>query len=142
MLKLLIAVDGSDHARRAIETAARLSAQVGEAQALLLNVGEGAVFYGELTPIDYEGLEQARLAHQRRLLDEARSHARGCGMQQVSTLSATGSTADEIARVADEQGVDQIVMGTHGKGALGSLFLGSTAQRVVHLSKVPVLLVK
>ena len=142
MLKLLIAVDGSDHARRAIEAAARLAAQVPQSQALILNVGEGAVFYGELTPIDYEAMEQARLAHQRQLLDEAQAHARACGLQQVNTLSAMGVTASEIARVAEEQGVDQIVMGTHGKGALGSLFLGSTAQRVVHLSKVPVLLVK
>jgi nucleotide-binding universal stress UspA family protein len=34
------------------------------------------------------------------------------------------------------------VLGTRGMGALGSFFMGSVAQRVVHLSKVPVLLVK
>jgi nucleotide-binding universal stress UspA family protein len=33
-------------------------------------------------------------------------------------------------------------MGTHGRGAVGSLLIGSVAQRVVHLAKVPVLLVK
>jgi nucleotide-binding universal stress UspA family protein len=53
-----------------------------------------------------------------------------------------GEPAAEIVRLADERGVDQIVMGTHGRGAVVSLFLGSVAQRVVHLSKVPVLLVK
>jgi nucleotide-binding universal stress UspA family protein len=142
MLKLLIAVDGSDHSRRAIDAAARLAAQVQEVQVLILNVGDGAVFYGEMAPLDYDALEHARQQLQRQLLDEAEAHARASGLQHVSTLAALGVTATEIARVAEEQGVDQIVMGTHGKGALGSLFLGSTAQRVVHLSTVPVLLVK
>jgi len=142
MMKMLIAVDGSDHARRAIEAAARLAQQLPRPEVLLLNVADGAVFYGELTPLDYEALEQARQQAQQQLLQDALAHAQACGLKSASTLSAVGPTANEIARVAEEQGVDQIVMGTHGKGALGSLFLGSTAQRVVHLAKMPVLLVK
>jgi nucleotide-binding universal stress UspA family protein len=39
-------------------------------------------------------------------------------------------------------GADMILIGTHGRSALGGLFLGSVAQRVVHLAAVPVLLVK
>ncbi len=142
MLKLLIAVDGSDHSRRAIDVAAKLAAHMTQVQTLILNVSDGAVFYGEMAPIDYDALEQARLQHQQQLLDEAQGHARASGLQDVSVLAAVGATANEIARVADEQGVDQIVMGTQGKGVLGSLFLGSTAQRVVHLANMPVLLVK
>jgi nucleotide-binding universal stress UspA family protein len=138
----LIAVDGSDHARRAIEAAARLAALAKDAEAVILNVGDAMVYYGELTPYDYEAVERAQREFQEKLLDEAKAHALACGLRQVRTLSAVGVTANEIVRVADEQGVDQIVMGTHGKSALGSLFLGSVAQRVVHLCKVPVLLVK
>lgn len=142
MWKMLIAVDGSDHARRAVEAAARLARELQAVEAVLLNVGDAAVYYGELPPFDYESIERARRQHQERLLDEALAHARGCGLQAVSTQSAVGMAANEIVRVAQERDVDQIVMGTHGRGAVGSLFLGSQAQRVVHLAKVPVLLVK
>lgn len=142
MLKLLIAVDGSDHSRRAIEAAARLAALAKDVEALILSVGDAMVYYGELTPYDYEAVERAQRESQQKLLEEAKAHALACGLQQVHTQSAIGVTANEIVRVANERGVDQIVMGTHGKGVLGSLFLGSVAQRVVHLSTVPVLLVK
>lgn len=142
MLKMLIAVDGSDHARRAVEAVARLAAQMPAVEVVLLNVADAAVYYGELPPFDYESIERMRRQHQERVLEEALAHARGCGLQALSTQSAVGMAASEIVRVAEQRAVDQIVMGTHGKGALGSLFLGSVAQRVVHLAKVPVLLVK
>ena len=51
-------------------------------------------------------------------------------------------TATEIVRVAKLEGVDPIMMGTRGMGALGKLLLGSTANKVVHLAEVPVTLVK
>jgi nucleotide-binding universal stress UspA family protein len=45
-------------------------------------------------------------------------------------------------RVASEKKCDQIAMGTRGMGAVGTLFLGSVAQGVIHRSTIPVLLVK
>lgn len=142
MLKLLIAVDGSEHARHAIEAAGRLASQLPGVQALLLNVRELPVFYGDLPAYDFESVDQAGRQHQAELLAEAQAIARGCGLQQVELQAAQGLAAPEIARVASERGVDQIVIGTHGRGALGGLLLGSVAQRVVHLADVPVLLVK
>ena len=142
MMKMLIAVDGSEHSRRAIEAAARLARQMQSVEVVLLNVADAMVFYGELPSFDLEAVERAQRQHQERLLAEALAHARACGLQQVQTQSAVGPTAQEILRVADERGVDQIVMGTHGRGAVGSLLLGSVTQRVVHQAKVPVLLVR
>jgi nucleotide-binding universal stress UspA family protein len=141
-MKMLIAVDGSEHARRAIEAAARLVKQMPSVQVVLLNVADAMIFYGELPPFDLEAVERAQRQHQDRLLSEAAAHARACGLQDVLTQSAVGLAAPEILRVAEERGVDQIVMGTHGRGAVGSLLLGSVAQRVVHQTKVPVLLVR
>lgn len=142
MLKVLIAVDGSVHAQRAIEAAARLQARTNGLDALLVNVRQWPLFYGELPPLRYELIEQDQVQHQKELLEAALATARRSGLEHVSTLSEVGEPATEIARVAEEKGVDQIVMGTHGRGAVGSLLIGSVAQRVVHLAKVPVLLVK
>jgi nucleotide-binding universal stress UspA family protein len=141
-MKMLIAVDGSEHARRAIEAAARLAGQMQSVQVVLLNVADAMMFYGELPPFDLEAVERAQRQHQERLLAEAEAQARACGLQDVLTQSAVGLAAEEILRVAEERGVDQIVMGTHGRGVVGSLLLGSVAQRVVHRTKVPVLLVR
>jgi nucleotide-binding universal stress UspA family protein len=141
-MKMLIAVDGSEHARHAIEAAARLARAMPAVEVVLLNVADAMVFYGELPPFDIEAVERAQRQHQEQLLAEAEAMARASGLQNVLTQSAVGLTAQEILRVADERGVDQIVMGTHGRGVVGSLLLGSVAQRVVHQAKVPVLLVR
>ncbi len=53
-----------------------------------------------------------------------------------------GTPAEEILRVAQREKVQQIVMGTHGRGVLGRALMGSVAQRVVSGCTVPVLLVK
>lgn len=142
MLKLLIATDGSDHAGRAIEAAARLCKLVPETEVVLLNVRELPVYYGELPAYDFAAIEEAASLNQTKLLEEALAKARASGLQQVVTEAAVGVPATEIARVAQERAVDQIVIGTHGRNALAGLVMGSVAQRVVHLVNMPVLLVK
>jgi nucleotide-binding universal stress UspA family protein len=142
MLKMLVAVDGSAHARRAIDAVARLAPQItGGVHVVLLNVGAPMLYYGDLPPFDAEPVERAQRAQQERLLAEALADARAGGLAEVRTQSALGEPASEIVRVAAEHGVDQIVMGTHGRGAVGSLLIGSVAQRVLHQARVPVLLV-
>ena len=52
-----------------------------------------------------------------------------------------GKVAETIIALADSLQSEQIVMGTHGRGALSELLMGSITLKVVHLSKIPVLLV-
>ena len=64
------------------------------------------------------------------------------GDLRVSTVIGRDvSPANGILRVAAEQNVDMIAMGTHGRSGLGHFFLGSVAERVVRYAKVPVLTV-
>jgi nucleotide-binding universal stress UspA family protein len=53
-----------------------------------------------------------------------------------------GEPAEVIARFAKEQGCDEIVIGTRGLSGISSLLVGSVATKIIHLSDVPVLLVK
>ena len=55
---------------------------------------------------------------------------------------SVGHIAETIAQYAKENGVSQIVMGTRGMGAISDLVLGSVATKVIHLSSVPVTLIK
>jgi nucleotide-binding universal stress UspA family protein len=54
----------------------------------------------------------------------------------------TGSPFAEIVNYADEQKIDLIVMGTHGRGAVAHMLLGSVAERVVRKASCPVLTVR
>jgi nucleotide-binding universal stress UspA family protein len=142
MLKLLIAVDGSDQALRAVDWCARMARGGVPVQVVLLHVRHLPVQYGEISAANVAALDAAQKKLQEQALAEAQSRALGGGLDLRALLRAAGLPAQEIVRVAAEQGVDQIVMGTHGHGAAGSLFLGSVSQRVVKLSPLPVLLVK
>lgn len=138
MAKILIAVDGSPHSRRAVEQALRL----GQSPEIhLLNVqipiqsGHARMFVGREDLQDYyreEGL--AALQEARAILDAA-------GVPYTHHI-AVGHVAQTIAAYAKEKGFDQIVLGSHGRGALTHLLLGSVASDVLRLAEVPVTLVK
>ena len=53
-----------------------------------------------------------------------------------------GEEPESIARYAKARGADLVVMGTRGMGTISNMLLGSVSARVIHLSPVPVLLVK
>jgi len=53
-----------------------------------------------------------------------------------------GNPIDEINRTIDEQAIDLVVMGTHGRTGLRHLMVGSVAERVVRSSRVPVLTIR
>jgi nucleotide-binding universal stress UspA family protein len=59
----------------------------------------------------------------------------------IASVLREGNAEDEILTVADEQGVDLIVVGTHGRSGLSRALLGSVAESVLRHAKVPVLVV-
>lgn len=146
MLKILIAVDGSEHANRAIEAVGKMVRSSLDMEAILLCVRSGAIldpiFSGGYTAATIQKFEEEQKKQQDAILAKAAEHAKAQGLKLGEPTRAFGVIANEIVRIANETKVDQIAMGTRGMGAAGSLFLGSVAQRVTHLSPVPVLLAK
>ncbi|MBL8341161.1 MAG: universal stress protein [Rubrivivax sp.] len=142
MLKMLIAVDGSEHARRAMAAVAALARNGLALKVALLHVRDEPIVYGEVPMMSYDVIENAQKAHQEAVLAVAEQQAREFGLELLPSRRAVGYASAEILREAEAFGAEQIVMGTRGMGAMKSLVIGSVAQRVLHDAKVPVLLVK
>lgn len=62
--------------------------------------------------------------------------------RQVSTFVAAGDAASEIAAIAEREGADLIAMATRGRSGMVRGLLGSVADRVLHIARVPVLIVR
>jgi nucleotide-binding universal stress UspA family protein len=62
--------------------------------------------------------------------------------QPTELVTCLGDPRQEIVRFAKERGIDLIVMGTHGRGGVAHLLLGSVAERVVRTAPCPVLTVR
>lgn len=60
----------------------------------------------------------------------------------AKTFVRFGKPEDEIVRFADENQIDLVVMGTHGRTGLAHMLIGSVTERVVRTSKVPVLTIR
>ncbi len=121
--RILVPVDGSELAARAIPCAARVARRSGAEIILVEAVSDlGRIHHSEVE------LEQVvdRLRHQ----DIAARAVVHCG-----------APATVVLEVADDQGVDLIVMCTHGRSGIGRWLYGSVADSVLRRSRLPVLLV-
>ena len=141
-MKILIPVDGSDNALRAVEHVVREMPLLKEApQLLLLNVqwnvatGNVKLFIDQKTIDDYYR-EQGEAA-----LKEARAALEAAGLAYRYHISI-GTPGEAIAQYANDQHVDRIVMGRQGMGGLQALLLGSVVGKVLHLATCPVVLIR
>ena len=141
-MKFLIAVDGSDHANRAIDAIGRLAQSSLDLEATLICVSPEPMFYGDYTATTIQNIEEEQKRQQNTILTKATERAVEQGLKLGEPVRAYGVIANEIVQAADKMHADQIAMGTRGMGAVSNLFLGSVAQRVLHHSGVPVLLVR
>jgi nucleotide-binding universal stress UspA family protein len=140
MKRILVPVDGSDISTRALRVAAE-RARLTKGELHVLHV-EPPMHYEEMRVyVLREDLEKVRAAASRSVLDAAAQVASAEKVAHVEHLRH-GEVAHTIADLVQAQGIEEVVMGTRGMGALGSLFLGSVAYRVVHLVHVPVTLVR
>ena len=141
-MKILLAVDGSVHSRKATTALIKNTALYKRApEVVLLNVYYPVpkVNFGPLVSRNmgisyYQEQGERALADSKRLLDKA-------GIRYQAKVLA-GPISQTIIRQCRAQHCGLIYMGTRGMGSLGGMLLGSTATKVVHLAAVPVVLVK
>ncbi len=140
MRRMLVAIDGSDLSMRAANEAADLASRL-EAAVTLVYVVEPP---GPAADLPSERTLRALLDALRRTGDRHLHEARArCAERGVlaETVLKEGDPAAEILRTARERGVDLIVCGSHGRGFVGRMLLGSVSGKLVHRAQVPVLVV-
>lgn len=140
MQKILIPVDASGNARRAVEYAATVARQSPGMEVVLLNVRE------ELEPrvhamLKHDQIQAVQGEEAALVLEPLQKILADAGVP-YSAAWRSGPVAQTIDAYCNEIGCTGILMGTRGMSAIGNLVLGSTATKVIHVANVPVTLVK
>jgi nucleotide-binding universal stress UspA family protein len=144
MKRILLPTDFSDPSANAARYAQAL-AETFRAALIVMHVIEEPYLYGWVppeggalaTPFLREEVEARAWERLRQVIPEA-DRAK-C---DADLVMRTGSPFVEICRYAREQQIDLIVMGTHGRGPLAHMLMGSVAERVVRKAPCPVLTVR
>ena len=140
--RIVMPTDFSDCAREAWELAKRVSRATGGELIVShvlpepLRLGQ-VVFVGE--PTSPAG--QSARAWVEAALEDLVSEARAHGLEARAVLR-TGVADEEIVALALDERADLIVIGTHGRGGMNRLLLGSVADRVIRRAPCPVLIVR
>ena len=138
MLRILLPVDGSENALHAVRFLIEKATMFKEPLKIhLLNVQHP--FPGTIRGVH----QQAKQYHQEQgvaMLSGARKLLDAAGFKYTHHIEV-GDAPTMIARYADELRVEQVVMSTRGQGMIAGQLLGSVATKVLHLIRVPVLLV-
>lgn len=139
---IVVATDGSPSSRAAAKTAAELAAQLG-ARITLIYVFEPVKYALPEGYIPYTAEQLGDMTdHFEQMLRTSKEETLAEGAPNVETRLLQGIPADEICEFAKKQGADLIVVGTHGRGLIERVLLGSVAEKVVRNASVPVLTVR
>lgn len=142
MLNILVPVDGSDNADRAVDYARRLAQGATSARIHLINIQtppRGRAGLSRL--ITQDMIDDFYAREGREATEAARKALDAAGVDYVSHV-VFGNAPAEIAGYAQDHRCARIVMGTRGNGKLTNILIGSVANLVVQLAQVPVTLVK
>ena len=143
--RILVPLDGSELAERALEPAMRLAKQFGGEITLLRVVVPEPVLVAlpGLSPRPYD-VYDAELRHDQ---EDAEAYLSGLKLQWHDAGVAThtevlsGTPAEMIVDVAQERAADLIVMSTHGRSGVSRLLYGSVAEAVLRGAHLPILLI-
>jgi len=136
--KLLLATDLSEASTSATELAFELASRLGAALLVVSVIDPGSLLLpgGRFRA----RVDQVRERHEQQAQGLV-EHGRELGID-VSFLVWTGDPGDQIVAAAEAEHVDMILVGSHGRGAVGRLFLGSVSEHVVRNAPCPVLVVR
>ena len=135
--RILVAIENSPADQAIVDHVRQLASLTG-AELHLVHVADGwaARNFDQLQLRESEEMKNDR-DYLARLAADLTSHG-----LKVSSELAMGDPATELIRLTEERGVDLLAMSTHGHRFLNDLVRGTTVNRVRHLVKIPVLLLR
>ena len=149
IMKILIATDGSDFSKAAIEEACRIFSGIDSAEIKLISVYE-EVYPMAAAPVAigadyYKQLMDAAIEQAGQFIDQGSDLINNLipgGGKSLKTQVLKGSPAREIVSCAEEWGADVIVVGSHGYGFWSRALVGSVSDSVIHHAPCSVLVVR
>lgn len=134
--RILVPIDGSPHADKAIGYAADLSKKYGSRLILLHVIPVRVYAFAEVGAVLSEDVEEGE-----EVLRRGMELARSLGAEADQRLKR-GIPAEEILRAAEEEKVDLIAIGSRGLSGVKAFLLGSVSDKVSHHAKCPVFIVR
>lgn len=137
MKKILVAVDGSAHSRKAFEYALK-EAKETEGHLTILQVVPGLGYAGD----EVLGALKGEIKNAKELTNKLEEEAEKEGVYVDSKVITGTDISTEIIKFSDEENYDLIVIGSRGNTELETISLGSVSENVVKYAHDPVLIVR
>jgi nucleotide-binding universal stress UspA family protein len=139
-MKILLAADGSDFTRKAaIWLARHLALLKDKADVFVHTVHSPIPYPGAVAAAGKKAVESYQREDAQKALDAACNELKGVACK---TSYSVGDVAKEIDAFVKKNGIELVVIGSHGHGALANLALGSVATKLIATLRVPVLIVR
>lgn len=138
--KILLPTDGSEHAEKTVQYAIELAKSVG-ASVDVVYAYQPAGSLRRRAAMLLEEYKKAMEEDAKEIVTEVAERLKAEGIT-VSAAVVEGPPAEAILRAIDELEPDMVVMGSRGAGGFANMLLGGVAEKVIHYSPKPVLIVK
>ncbi len=143
--RMLVPVDGSKGAERALLAAVDLQKAVAGEELMILTVfRHHSQLEASLAMVrhpDPDNIDDAMRAHAKEIAERAKRLATDAGAVGVRAFVKNGPPARSIVAFSNERAADLIVLGSRGLGSIEEYLLGSVSHKVTGLAKCPVMVV-
>ncbi len=140
-MKLLVAVDLSESTQTIVEKVEEMNKEYPAKVWILHNAEPGPDFVEfKVDPLAARETLAKKFHNEHRQIQEIANRLRKAGLDATALL-VHGATVETILKEASDLDVDMIVVGTHGRGAMYQLLVGSVSEGILKKSRYPVLVI-
>ncbi len=139
--RVLVPLDGSSLAECVFDHLIALAKSGNIGEVMLLRVVEIPPGWAK-EGVDFQGIQGPIIEEAKVYLSQVRDRLAKGGISKIMMEVSVGKPADRISESARKHGIDMILIATHGSTGIAKWVLGSVADRIVHTSHVPVLVIR